>query len=48
VKILLITAFVVDACLQSDKFKQAQIIGILQKPFSLKDLGPKISEILSV
>ncbi|MGD9533863.1 MAG: response regulator [Candidatus Nitrosocosmicus sp.] len=47
VKILLITAFVVDDVLQSDKFKQAQIVRTIQKPFSLKDLGPKISEILS-
>lgn len=47
VKILLITAFVVDDLLQSDNFKQAQIVGTLQKPFSLKDLGPKIYDILS-
>lgn len=47
VKILLITAFVVDDLLQSDNFKQAQIVGTIQKPFSLKDLGPKIYDILS-
>lgn len=48
VKILLITAFVVDDLLKYDGLNQAEIEEILQKPISLKELGPKISEILCV
>lgn len=47
VKILLITAFVVDDLLRSTEVKEAEITEILQKPISFKELGPKVSEILS-
>jgi DNA-binding response OmpR family regulator len=41
VKILLITAFVVDDVLQTNDFKKAEIAEILQKPLHFKDLGSK-------
>ena len=46
VKILLITAFVVNDLLQDDDFKRAEIVEILQKPLHLIELGSKINEIL--
>lgn len=46
VKILLITAFVVNDLLQDNDFKKAEIAEILQKPIHSKDLGSKNNSIL--
>lgn len=47
VKILLITAYVVDEMLESRDFKEAKIWEMLEKPISFKELGPKIANLLS-
>ena len=45
VKILLITAFITDATLRRDVYKEAHISDILEKPIKLKALGARIKEL---
>ncbi len=45
VNILLITAFITDASLRRDVYKEAHISDVMEKPIKLKELGARIEEL---
>ncbi|HET6589692.1 MAG TPA: response regulator [Candidatus Nitrosocosmicus sp.] len=48
VKILLVTAFLVEENLDHDKVMESGIDTVLEKPFHFKDLRPMIKEFLTI
>ena len=45
VKILLMTAYVVDGAVRKDLLQDALLVDVIEKPFRLKDLKPRIEEL---
>lgn len=48
IKILMITAFIADQGLKDDAFKNAQIFEVIEKPIRFKELGQRITQLLSI
>jgi DNA-binding response OmpR family regulator len=45
VKILLITAYSTDESFKEEVYREARISDVIEKPFSFKELGPRITEL---
>ena len=45
VKILLITGHFVEESIRKEVFQEASILDVIEKPFRLKDLEPRIEEL---